>query len=53
MKKKNILTKVVLLIVGAFLVFLLLELIFDWRGSVESFKQGFNEAGGMQIEETK
>ena len=53
MNKKNILKKVLLFIVGAFVVWLLIELIFDWRGSLESFKKGFNETSATRIEVIK
>ena len=53
MKKKNVFMKIILVIVGAFLLLLLVEIIFDWDGAVESFKEGYNEASATRIEVTK
>ena len=50
MKKKNILKKVLLSLVGAFVLFLLIEMIFDWNGFVESFKEGWNDSMQEGIE---
>ncbi len=53
MKKKNIFKKVLLSLVGAFVLFLLIDILLDWNGSKESFKEGWNDAGKDNIEMTK
>lgn len=53
MKKKNILKKVLLSLTGSFVLFLLIEMIFDWSGFVESIKEGYNDANKENVEMTK
>jgi len=44
MKISNILKKVILYAILGFAVLLLVEATVDWRGSMESFKEGYNDA---------
>ena len=50
MRKKNILKKVLLSLVGAFVIFLLIEIIFDWEGTKKLFKEGMNDVLREEIE---
>ena len=50
MKKKNIPKKVLLSLVGAFALFLLIDILLDWEGSKNSFKEGWNDAMREGIE---
>lgn len=50
MKKKKILKKVLLSLVGAFVLFLLIEMIFDWDGFALSVKEGYNDVDRVGIE---
>lgn len=44
MKIPDILKKVILFALAGFVVMLIVEATLDWRGSIESFKEGYNDA---------
>ena len=51
--KKRIIPKIVSFILLGVLVWLLIELIWDWEGSINSFKEGYNAVRGIETEVSK
>ncbi|MFO7843783.1 MAG: hypothetical protein R6V16_08235 [Bacteroidales bacterium] len=52
MKRKIIIRSALFFLLGVF-VWLIIDLILDWEGNIESFKEGYNDARKNYTEEHK
>ncbi len=51
MKKKNVLRNIGFFFLGI-LVWFIIDLIWDWKGNVDSFKKGYNDGRNSKTEKT-